>query len=91
MAKIVYGLAGEGSGHASRARKVLPELLRMGHEVRVATYDRGIKDLQDIAPVFEIEGLSIGTRDNTVSKRQTVADNLPKLLPAPAKIPGPRY
>lgn len=81
MTRIVYGLAGEGSGPASCDREVVPELLRMGHDVRVATYDRAIRDLKELAPVFEIEGLFIGTRDNTVSKRKTIADNLPKLLP----------
>ena len=38
MARIVYGVSGEGSGHSSRAREMIPHLERAGHRVRVVTY-----------------------------------------------------
>ena len=41
MARIVYGVSGEGSGHSSRAREMAGHLVQRGHEVRMASYDRG--------------------------------------------------
>ncbi len=74
--KIVYGLSGEGSGHSSRAKVVLKHLLAVGHEVKIATYGRGISNLKDEYEVFEIIGLTIITVDNQVSKSKTLAHNL---------------
>ena len=47
MVKIVYGVSGEGSGHSSRARQMLTHLQAQGHQVKVATYDRGLRNLRD--------------------------------------------
>lgn len=80
MAKIVYGVSGEGSGHSSRARIVAKHLVNKGHEVKIVTYDRGIKNLQDEFDVIEVEGLSIETHDNRVSKSKTFTKNL-SILP----------
>ena len=33
MAKIVYGVSGEGSGHSSRAREMIKHLEQLGHTV----------------------------------------------------------
>jgi hypothetical protein len=41
MAKIVYGVSGEGPGHSSRAREMLTHLQQLGHIVKVVSYDRG--------------------------------------------------
>ncbi|MEW6072303.1 MAG: glycosyltransferase family protein [Planctomycetota bacterium] len=79
MVRIVYGVAGEGSGHASRAREVLAHLLARGHEVKVASYDRGYRDLKDDFDVLEIEGLRIASADNQVSVVRTFTDNLTRL------------
>ncbi len=76
MAKIVYGVSGEGSGHSSRARVVISHLLRKGHEVKVVTYDRGVQNLGNDFDVTETIGLSIITEDNKVSKSKTLAHNL---------------
>lgn len=74
--KIVYGLSGEGSGHSSRAKVVVSHLISMGHEVKVATYGRGITNLKDEFEVFELVGLTIITVDNQVSKSKTLTHNL---------------
>jgi uncharacterized protein (TIGR00661 family) len=79
MARIVYGLAGEGSGHAMRARVVLGHLVRAGHELKVATSDRGIAALAKEYDVTPVEGLSIAARDNRVSVLRTLARNVQKL------------
>ncbi|MGW8303836.1 MAG: glycosyltransferase family protein, partial [Desulfobacterales bacterium] len=59
MAKIVYGVSGEGSGHASRSRVMLTHLKDLGHDVMVVSYDRGYLNLKDDFDVFETEGLHI--------------------------------
>ncbi|MGD8323786.1 MAG: glycosyltransferase family protein, partial [Gammaproteobacteria bacterium] len=76
MARILYGVSGEGSGHSSRAHEVLPDLIDHGHEVRVATYARGITNLAHDYDCIEIEGLTIVSRDNQVSRIGTVIENL---------------
>lgn len=79
MARILYGVSGEGSGHSSRAREMIPFLLDEGHEVKVATYDRGIADLAEHFDTIEIEGLHIATADNRVRVVETFMHNLGKL------------
>jgi uncharacterized protein (TIGR00661 family) len=79
MARIVYGVSGEGSGHSSRAREIGRHLVERGHGVRVVSYDRGARDLADEFEVFETVGLSIATVDNEVSKLRTLAENLRRI------------
>ncbi len=79
MAKIVYGISGEGSGHSSRAREMITHLEQLGHTVKVVSYDRGFNNLKDDFDVFETEGLHIASSDNRVSKVKTFTDNLQRL------------
>ncbi len=79
MAKIIYGVSGEGSGHSSRAREIISYLEKKGHMVKVVTYDRGVKNLSNDFDVFETEGLHIASSDNRVSVVKTFTDNLQKL------------
>jgi uncharacterized protein (TIGR00661 family) len=79
MARIVYGVSGEGSGHSSRARVVAAHLEARGHRVTIVSYGRGYENLHDRFDVFQTEGLHIATRDNEVSKRRTFLDNLQRL------------
>ena len=79
MAKIVYGVSGEGSGHSSRSREMLNHLQSKGHAVKVVSYDRGYANLKDDFDVFETEGLHIASLDNRVSKVKTFTDNLMRL------------
>jgi len=87
MARIVYGVSGEGSGHSSRARELASFLIAQGHDVRLASYDRGYRNLSPDFPTLEIEGLTIGTRDNKVSLARTFTQNLAR-LPAGWKRTG---
>ena len=80
MAKIVYGVSGEGSGHSSRAYEILTHLIKQGHLVKVASYDRGYRNLKDRFDVIEISGLSIVSQDNKISTIRTLLENL-KALP----------
>jgi len=79
LAKIVYGLSGEGSGHSSRAREMITYLEQLGHAVKVISYDRGFNNLKNDFDVFEIEGLHIASSDNRVSKVKTFTENLQRL------------
>jgi len=76
VSRIVYGVAGEGSGHTSRAREILRHLLQQGHEVRVVGYDRSYAALKSEFNCLEIEGLHIVSRDNKVSAIGTIVHNL---------------
>jgi uncharacterized protein (TIGR00661 family) len=81
MTKIMYGYSGEGSGHSTRTREMARALIDAGHEVRLASYDRGYENLAGEFDVFEIEGLTISSEDNRVSVLKTIVENL-KRLPA---------
>jgi uncharacterized protein (TIGR00661 family) len=82
MARILYGVAGEGMGHAVRARVVLDHLAR-NHEVQVVASGRAHDYLAAQAPggppapkAWRIWGMSIVYRDNGVRNLRTLAANV---------------
>ena len=79
MARIVYGVSGEGAGHSSRAREMITHLVAGGHEVKVASYDRGYRNLSGDFDALEIEGLSLKSVDNQISAVKTFTDNVSRL------------
>jgi uncharacterized protein (TIGR00661 family) len=79
MARIVYGVSGEGSGHSSRARVVLEHLTNAGHQVKVVTYDRGVRNLGVDFDLFETVGLHITSVNNKVAPLKTLLTNLQRL------------
>ena len=79
MAKIVYGVSGEGSGHSSRAREMAGHLREQGHTLKLVSYDRGYKNLKEDFDVFETEGLCIASEDNKVSIVKTFTENIKRL------------
>jgi uncharacterized protein (TIGR00661 family) len=76
MANILYGVNGEGSGHSTRAKEVLRHLVRQGHTLHVASFDRGLANLKDEFEVTEIYGLRLAYVNNRVRYEKTVARNL---------------
>jgi uncharacterized protein (TIGR00661 family) len=54
-------------------------LVEQGHDVRLASYDRGYRNLGDTFDVFEIEGLTIASSDNKVSIVKTFTENIKRL------------
>jgi len=58
MAKILYGVNGEGAGHSTRAKEVLTHLRERGHTLHVATFDRGLRNLSRDFEVTEIFGFA---------------------------------
>ncbi len=79
MARIVYGVSGEGSGHSSRAREMASHLREQGHTLKLVSYDRGYKNLKEDFDVFETEGLCIASEDNRVSIVRTFTENIKRL------------
>ncbi len=70
MARIVYGVSGEGSGHSSRAQEMMEHLEAQGHTIKAVSYDRGYQNLKDRFDVMETEGLHIASEDNGKIERK---------------------
>jgi uncharacterized protein (TIGR00661 family) len=77
--RILYGVVGEGMGHATRSRVVIDHLART-HEVEVVVSGRAHDYLKaresDHLGVNRIWGLSIVYEDNEVRSLRTVLSNL---------------
>jgi uncharacterized protein (TIGR00661 family) len=76
MANILYGVNGEGAGHSTRANEVLSHLVARGHNVHVASFDRGLHNLKDRFDVTEIYGFRLAYVNNRVRYKRTIARNL---------------
>ena len=86
MARIVYGVAGEGSGHSSRSRVVLEHLTQSGHEIKVVTYDRGLRHLKADFDTFHTGGLHITSVVNRMTPLKTLLTNLCRLPDGQKKL-----
>ncbi len=80
MARIIYGISGEGWGHAARSLPVLSHLQSKGHELQIVTYDKGIRYLGGRFPLVEVEGFNIATVHNRVSVTRTMSDGIRHLI-----------
>lgn len=76
MSRILYGVSGEGSGHSSRATEMTRHLLACGHQVKIASYDRGYRNMSAEFDTLEIEGLHIVCDNNRVRPLKTLWHNL---------------
>ncbi len=76
MAKILYGVNGEGAGHSTRSKEVITHLQEKGHRVHVVSFDRGLQNLGRDFAVTEIYGLRFAYVNNRVKYGKTVAKNL---------------
>jgi uncharacterized protein (TIGR00661 family) len=78
--RILYGVVGEGMGHAMRSRVVLEHLLGAGHEVEIMASGRAAEFLRkrfaDRSWVHRIHGLHIVYEDNRVRKGSTLWTNV---------------
>ena len=74
--RILYGVVGEGMGHATRSRVVLEELVKE-HEVQVVASGRAHAYLAERFPdVHRIWGLTIHYEGNAIRRLPTVLRNL---------------
>ena len=74
--KILYGVAGEGFGHSSRALVIGKYLESKGHEVVILTYGQAYKVLKNKFKVFRVRGLHLIFRRSILKKRKTFLYNL---------------
>jgi uncharacterized protein (TIGR00661 family) len=84
--KVLYGVVGEGMGHAMRSRVVLEHLVESGHDVHVMASQRAVDYLsKHLASVHRIHGLHIVYADNRVRWGKTLWSNL---LAGTLALPG---
>ncbi len=80
--KILYGVVGEGMGHATRSRVILEALLKRGHEIRVVVSGRAHKFMTEKfagragITVDEIHGLHLKFDGNDLDLSESVLSNL---------------
>jgi uncharacterized protein (TIGR00661 family) len=75
--RILYGVVGEGMGHATRSRVVIEHLVARGHDVRVVASGRASAYLaRRVASVGAIWGLTVAYSENEVRRWQTLGRNL---------------
>jgi uncharacterized protein (TIGR00661 family) len=81
--RILYGVVGEGMGHATRSAVILRHLLKSGkHHIEVVVSGRAHGYLKKTFPeltIHEIAGLNMVYRDNKVKKKRTFWDFVKKL------------
>ena len=77
--RVLYGVVGEGMGHAIRSRVILDELVQR-HEVQVVVSGRAhdylAKRANDHLQVKKIWGFTIVTEDNEVRNFRTLLTNV---------------
>ncbi len=85
--RILYGVTGEGMGHAIRSRVVLEHLVGVeGHDVEIIASNRAATFLREhFTEVHTIHGLHIVTEDNRVRKGKTLWSNVRQGL---RELPG---
>jgi uncharacterized protein (TIGR00661 family) len=79
--KILYGVVGEGMGHAVRSRVVIEHLLRRGHEVEIMASGRAANFLASRfqgtgSTVRRIHGFHIVYEENRMKLAATIGSNL---------------
>ena len=75
LMRILYGVTGEGLGHAMRAQVLLAHLASQGHRVLVAASGRAACLLAVDNEVVTIDGLSIRYANGAVQRARTLAEN----------------
>jgi uncharacterized protein (TIGR00661 family) len=75
---ILYGVPGEGMGHATRSKVIIDFLLAQNHDVQVVSSSGAYQFLNKNFPerVHEIEGMHFAFKDSKVSKTGTVLLNV---------------
>ncbi|MCC7380330.1 MAG: teichoic acid biosynthesis protein [Deltaproteobacteria bacterium] len=86
--KILYGVVGEGMGHAMRSAVILERLVGAGHDVRIVGSGRAAEYLERAHPdrVTTITGLTMVYEDNEVRKLKTLLQNLKAAAGIPENV-----
>jgi uncharacterized protein (TIGR00661 family) len=84
--RILYGVVGEGMGHATRSKVVLRHLEEQGHTIRIVVSGRAYKFLEkSFKDVVEIRGLTIAYDDGAMDRDVSLLKNM---LRSPAMLVG---
>jgi uncharacterized protein (TIGR00661 family) len=87
--RILYGVVGEGMGHATRSRVILEHLFAAGHDVEIMASGRAAEFLRKAfegrGAVHRIHGLHILYEDNRVRRGSTFWSNV---LSGAAAVPA---
>ncbi|HSV27013.1 MAG TPA: glycosyltransferase family protein [Sedimentisphaerales bacterium] len=80
MARIIYGVAGEGYGHSTRSHVIAQRLLDRGHDLLLAGSNKSLSYLRQYFGhrVQEVFGLGFEIRNGRVLPLRTVLKNLRK-------------
>jgi uncharacterized protein (TIGR00661 family) len=82
--RILYGVTGEGMGHATRSKVTCEHLVATGHEVKIVVSGRAHAFLsKTFSDVVEIKGLTIKYVDNRMDRDGTLTRNV---LAAPGML-----
>lgn len=78
MARILFGVAGEGFGHSSRSDLIARRIIQSGHDVMFAASGRSLSYLTPLFPgrVQEVYGLHFVLKDGQVQALPTLVDNI---------------
>lgn len=75
--KILYGVVGEGMGHAMRSRVVIEHLIAQGHELEIMASGRAVDFLSKrFQGVNRIHGLHMIYEENRVRRGKTLWSNV---------------
>ncbi|MEK7703953.1 MAG: glycosyltransferase family protein [Myxococcota bacterium] len=80
--RILYGVVGEGMGHATRSRVVIAHLLEVGHTVRVVVSGRAHRFLREAfagqaqLSLEEIHGFHLNYEGNALDRSKSLRTNL---------------
>lgn len=82
MARIIYGVAGQGFGHSSRSHLIGQYLIDAGHEVLFAASRKSLTYLRKHfgEKVKEIAGLSLVYRNGHLLPIKTLSTNLSRVF-----------
>jgi uncharacterized protein (TIGR00661 family) len=75
--RILYGVTGEGMGHAMRSRVVLTHLIAEGHEVEIVASSRAADYLDErFGSTTKIHGLHMVLEENRIVRGKTLWSNI---------------
>ncbi len=78
MAKIIYGVAGEGFGHSSRSHLIGQRLIENGHDVMLCASGKSLSYLSKYfkKKVKEISGLNFAYNEGSIAPFETLKKNI---------------
>lgn len=80
MAKIIYGVSGDGIGHATRSKVIIEHLLENGHDVRIYSYGKGYEFLSRYFNVTEISGFRIVNDGRKIDVWRTMKEGVVNII-----------